>query len=129
MASWRDQKNVARLAVHDAMKVAVDYFPAKAISPIPLFVRVHSQFGAIGQLAGSKGFAEMESIKPRILFMRADITPQQNAIVFVGPGEAYRVQVVQPPDGLTVFAEVTPLPKSEMTALGFDVRPLPVGPV
>lgn len=109
MASWRDQKNGARLTLHKTFKVDGFYFAAKGTLGLPVTVRPHLRWDAVGQLKEVAGYAEVQSIKPKIVFLRSEVTPANNALVYLAADEIYRVSNVLPVDGITVTAEVVRL--------------------
>lgn len=87
-------------------------------SPVEIQVRVHYSDKALGDQAGTNfHFAEREEIVPRLIFMRAQITPVRGAIVSVENGEAYRIDHLLPPDDITVTAEVIRLPPEDTFGL------------
>jgi len=109
--------------VHDTMALDdVRYFPEVGATPVPVRVRLHTKFNAIGD-DRSMGWAEIEAIKPRIIF-RIDepgsVQPERGAIVLVQPGEAYEIDNTLPADDITVTAEVT-----RMTARQYEQAGLP----
>ena len=83
-------------------------------------VRVHEFWKALGDLKGTNfNYAEVEDITPRIVFLLSEVGPKRGAIVSVAPGEAYRVDLVLPVNGITVTAKVVKFSAEE--AQGFPV--------
>lgn len=88
-------------------------------SVLEITARLHSKFKATGDLE-SEGYAERQEIVPRVIFLKQDILPENNMIIVTEDGEAYYVDNVLPPDGITITCEVTPLVKTRFTANGLD---------
>ena len=116
----RDIKNKARLDLHEEMKVPAFYYPPGGSVATPCFVRVHSMFRALGDIQSNQvGLAEREEMVPRLVFLASEIVPARAGIVTISATEGYRVDVVQPPDGLTITAFVIPLTASQMVGLSY----------
>lgn len=116
----RTIKNKARSDLHEAMKVSAFYYPPGSSTPSPCFVRVHSMFRALGDIQSNQvGLAEREEMVPRLVFLASEITPARAGIITISATEGYRIDVVQPPDGLTVTAFVVPLTVTQMTGLSY----------
>ena len=115
MSFWRDQKKVARRVVHDTMQIAalyLAYVPLDGASPdpLPVDVRLHTEFKALGDQAGTSfQFAERHETVPKIIFLRSQITPVRGAVVSVALGEAYEIDNVMPPSEEYITVEVTRL--------------------
>lgn len=114
MSPWRDQKNAARLTLHKTFKVDGFYFAAKGIPGVPVTVRPHLKWDMVGALKEVAGFAEIQSLKPKIVFLRAEVQPVNKALVYLAEDEIYRVNNVLPVDGITVTAEVTRLTAAQI---------------
>ncbi len=119
MSRFRDIKRQARRDLHEELEVAAFYIAEPDADPVPVTVRVHTSFAALGNQKGTNfNSAEMIDRQPQIIFMRDQgVIPRRNAIVSVEVGEAYKIGVVQPPDDLTIKADITPVPKSETVGL------------
>lgn len=121
--SWRDVKAEAKRVVHETMHYSALYLPdfpldSASAEPIPCLVRIHTSAKALGDQAGtSLRYAERTEFTPRIIFDLAEVDPERLAVVSVAAGEAYRVQVPEPPDGRYVTAEVTRLSADEAAGL------------
>lgn len=131
MATLREIKNQARKALHKVLLVPALYLvptpagsPSPYEDPIPVNVRVHSKIDLAGSLTGpNTQYSERQETQPKLIFMRNQIDrPARNAVVSVEQGEAYRVDNIEPPDGITVTAKVTRLLVAETVGL-----PLPDG--
>lgn len=117
MASIREIKAKARRDLHQAMRVPALYILPGGVTPIPVSVRVHTQFTEIGTLSFSQ-FAERQETIPKIVFMRDEVDrPTRNAIVSIDEGEAYRIDNVLPPDGISVTVEVVRLSEADTVDL------------
>lgn len=120
MASFRDIKRKARSDVHRVLRVRALYLTTRDDeNPLPCFVRVHTKFAALGDIGDTNdSYAEREEITPRIIIWRDEIPqPMRDAIISVEAGEAYYLEVVQPPDGQTITATVTQMPVAETVGL------------
>lgn len=127
--NWRQQKREARRTVHKVMKVAAQYYSTKGATPVAIDVRVHTKFQAIGD-DRSMGWPEMQEMRPTLIFMldeldAAGIDLSRNAVVFVQPGEAYRVDNTLPPDDITVAAQVTRLTERQLVQEGLSTETTP----
>lgn len=121
--SLRDIKTEARAALHEAMKVPAYYIVAPNASPVEyveLSVRVHSLFRALGDIQSNQvGLAEREEMVPRLVFLVEECVPARGAYVMISETEGYRIDTVQPRDGLTVTAFVIPLSTSQLSGMPY----------
>lgn len=124
MAGWREQKNNARMQVHRTFEVPVRCRMGNN-AVLETTARLHAKFKTTGDLE-SDGYAERQEMVPRAIFLRQDITPENNMIIVTEDGEAYYVDNVLPPDGITVTCEVTPLVQTRFATNGLDPA-LPYG--
>lgn len=121
---FREQMRDARRQLHDYMSVtAVAWYgdvPTDPADLIPLTVRVHEKWLALGDLKGTNfNYAEVEAIAPRMIFMNDQIIPDRDLIVSVEPGVAFRVDRTLPPDDITTTGVVIRLEEDE--TVGFPV--------
>jgi hypothetical protein len=73
--------------------------PEAPNTEVPCFVRIHSKWDALGDVAGTAfGYAEQEERIPEIVFDRTEVLPARHGIVSVETGEAYLVDHVLPRD-------------------------------
>lgn len=124
MGGFFAEKQAARTAVHEYMSRPGLYIPDIAFpsTNTPVTVRVHERWTEIGNLKGTSfHFAEREEVTPRLVFWVSEIVPDRLAVVSVAAGEAYRVETVEPKDGLSVTANVVRLSAAE--AAGLPVPP------
>ena len=110
------------------MQVPAFYLPpgwSPDEDPVAVNVRVHTSFNALGDVTGTSfKYAERSEVSPRVVFLRTQVNnPAVNAIVSVAEGEAYRVVAADPPDNMTVTADVVPLNAAQ--ANGLPVPPPP----
>lgn len=121
--SWRDQKREARRTVHRTMQIDAMYYGDG--SPVPVRVRLHTKFDAIGD-DRSMGWAEMQVTRPRVLFLVEDgIQPERGHVVYVQPGEAYQIDNTLPPDDITITAEVTRMTARQLQQAGLPESAVP----
>lgn len=138
--SLRQLKERARLDLHQAMQVAALYlvenpnYVVPVVDPdipryleTPVNVRVHYEFGALGDLIGTNiHFAERQEIKPELIFLRSEIDdPQRHAVVSVSPDEAWRIDNVEPPDTITVKCQALRLSAAQIAMGGYPYPPAP----
>lgn len=124
MGDYRERMRAGRQQLHERMSTPAIYLPvAGSRSQTLISVRVHQFWKALGDLKGTNfNYAETEDINPRIVFLLSEIHPKRGSIVSVAPGEAYRVDLVLPPDGITVTAKVVKFTAEEARAF-----PVPEG--
>jgi len=117
----REIKAKARAQLHDAMSVPAYFMAARGSDPVPCSVRVHTKFGALGDLKGTSfSYAETREEIPKLLFWRSQVEPTgRNNLVTISADEGYRLDTVDPPDGLTVKAAVVRLSPTEMIGLPY----------
>jgi hypothetical protein len=126
--SFRDIKQKARRDLHNELKVAAIYVPdpknLQTSPPFEITIRVHSSLNAIGDVKGtSYSYAEREAVQPKLVFMRDQVPqPARDAVVVISEDEAYRVDVSQPPDLITITCRVVRLKPGQFTGL-----PTPAG--
>lgn len=128
----RDIKAAARAALHTEMKVQALYLVKNPlyVTPVvdpdipeyietPVGVRVHDSFKALGDMKGTNfHFAEAMESMPRIVFWREEFSAiERGAIISVEAGEAYKIDSVEPPDGLTITAPCTRLSAAQAAGL------------
>lgn len=121
--SLRTIKSEARAALHEAMKVPAFYIVSPGADPVVYLectVRVHSLFRALGDIQSNQvGLAEREEMVPRLVFLVEEVSPARGAIVMVSATEGYRIDIVQPRDGLTVTAFVIPMSPAQLLGLPY----------
>jgi hypothetical protein len=117
----REIKAQARRDLHEAMQVPAYYYATVLAAPVPVNVRVHTKFNQqLGDLKGTSfSYAETEAQLPRLVFWRAEVDPDNNALIMIGPEEGYRINHVHEPDGPTRTAEVSFLDAAERAALSY----------
>lgn len=95
------------------------YLETRAATPVAVNVRIHTKKEQQGDVAGTSfRYAEQHEFVPKIIFLVSEVpAPKRNAIVSVSASEAYRIDNVEPIDGITVTAEVVILPEHERAGL------------
>ncbi len=108
---FRELKREARAQLHDYMSVPALCFMDKADpNPIPVTVRVHEKWTTLGDLKGTSfNYAEVESITPRLIFWRTQITLKRKMFISVEAGVAFQIDTILPPDDQTVTATCSKL--------------------
>jgi len=124
---WRDQKRVARNAVHDTMALPCWHIPFSPAPPALKRGRLHTirvtpKNSAIGDL-DSQGYAQIETDQLRLVFMRAEVDPKRNDVFIFAQDEAYRVQPERPFDDQTVTVKVVKLDQSDLVQLLATIVP------
>lgn len=114
--SLREIKARARRDLHEAMKVAASYYASEAAAPALVHVRVHTKWVEQGDLKGTNlNYAETEDTAERIVFDRAEVSnPPRSSFVVISAEEGYWVNHTEPPDGITITAEVSPMKATEL---------------
>lgn len=120
LPSWRDQKRNARRVVHDTFGEPAWYLASLGATPVPVTVRLHSSIQALGALARGEGYAEVDTITPRLIFMNDQITTRNNAFVILKDLGAFKLNNVLPPDDITTTVEVAPVPNDQAARQGWD---------
>lgn len=116
--SIRDAIRAGRRTLHADMAVPALYIATPGATPVPVSVRVHTKFGAIGRLMNNADGAAAEELKPRLIFLVDEIASVARlAVVSVEPGEAYIIDFAQPRDDITITAFVTALDATEAAGL------------
>jgi len=131
--SWRDTKRAARNVVHQTMKTRCLYLAdgipyveagSNSAGDIPeLEVRVHENQTKLGDQAGtSLNSAERFEPIPQAIFWRSELTEKgitlvRNAVISLGVGEAYSLDVIEPHDQETIKARITRLDAADAAGL------------
>lgn len=107
MATFREQKRQARQQLHQALSEPALYFPERTGDPIAVTVRLHLNFGLLGDLLATRvGYAEAQEMTPRIIFWNSQVAPERDAYVITKDMGAFRVDNSQEPDDVTTTAFV-----------------------
>lgn len=119
MPSFREVKRNARNRLHQRMAEPALYLATPTGEPVGISVRLHLSFAALGELLRG-GFAEREELTPRIIFLGSQLVPARGGIVVTKDMGAWRLDNTQPPDDISITAEVTRLTPSQCIAFGWD---------
>lgn len=115
--SIRDIKRDARRRLHADLSVAALYIPVTGATPVPVTVRVHTKFSALGD----KEMAQRADIEPRLIFLASELPAPlrpKTGVVSVEIGEAYRIEAADPVDDAGfITATVAQLPVAQTTGL------------
>lgn len=80
-----------------------------------VFCRVNSKDQAVGDLAGtSLAYADRRETVPKLIFLAADHVPEKKGVYIVSATEGYRVDSIDPQDGITITANCTRLARQEI---------------
>lgn len=98
------------------------YFKDPALEAITVHVIVTDRFQALGDLKGTNfNYAEVLDNTPRIEFLASEVQPSRNYFISIEPGVAYQIDTVQPPEDITVTANVIRLGPEKMKNFPFPV--------
>lgn len=116
--SLRAIKDTARARLHQGMKVeTLCYTDGPVGAANTVWCRVNSKNDAVGDLAGtSLAYAERAETIPKLIFIAAEHVPAKGNVYSVNATEVYRVDHLEPQDGITITAVVTRVSKNEMSA-------------
>ena len=85
------------------MRVPAKVYTAGPLGPVDdVFCRVHSKINTVGDLAGtSLAYAERAETTPKLIFLISEHEPARGSVYAIQAGEVYRVDSVEPTDGIT----------------------------
>lgn len=114
--SLRSIKDKARARLHLRMRVeTLCYADGPAGPSTTVYARVNSKDEAVGDLAGtSLAYAERRETIPKLIFLAAEHTPVKKNVYMVSATEGYRVDSIDPQDGITITANATRLASQEV---------------
>lgn len=113
MSRFRDQKRAMRRRVQDHLSTpALLLQDSQDTVGLPINIRLHTKFGALGDLAGARNMnpAEFETLIPKVILWRDELIedpPRRGRIISVEAGEAYHLNHAEEPDDLTVTVTIT----------------------
>ena len=112
----REIKTNARQALHAAMRVPASFYATPIAAPVLIHVRVHTKMTEQGDLKGTNlNYAEREEVAPKLVFDRSEVAlPPRNGMVIISAEEGYRIGQAEPPDGITITAEVSRLSSADL---------------
>lgn len=122
MATFRDIKRQARLTLHTRMGEPVLYVtdagtPAEVKTSV--IARLHLNFDQIGDLLRG-GFAEREELSPTVVLLGSYGQPTRGAIIVTKDMGAWRIELVKPPNDITISVEVVKLTDKQVGDLDWD---------
>jgi len=115
--TWRDTLWAARRDLHRHLCITARVFPKgdPAATPVQVPVRLHKRFGRVGDILGTSfEYAEVSEVQPALIVMAEDHTPARGDVFILGPGEGYRVEVVDPTDDITIRLHVVRMSEDEV---------------
>lgn len=120
--SIRDLKNKSRLALHNRLGFPAIYVDTDTQAATPCKIRVHEYQGTSGDMAGFDfGPAERQFEQPQVVMLHGIFEPVRAGVFSVSATEAYRVETVKLPHGITVTIECTQMSPEEIAAAGLPV--------
>ena len=120
----RELKAQARTALHERMKVrAVRYSGGPSGPSETVYCRLNSKIAQTGDLVGtSLGYAEGVETEPKLIFLKQDVIPKRGEVYVLAPGEAYRVDHLEPDDTITITAICARLQRDEAKQYPYEVE-------
>lgn len=118
--TFREMKRQARGILHETLAEPVLYLVDLSVVDVEVTVRFHTTNKALGALAGSDGFAEVDTFTPKAVFLNAQVQPVMNAILITKDMGAYKVGNVLPEHDITTTAEIAEIPKSQLMRQGWS---------
>lgn len=117
MNTLRDIKARSRSRLHERMKVETLCYTDGPSGPSEtVWLRVHSEIEKKGDLAGtSLAYAERLDDNPKLVFLAADHTPKKKNVYIVSDVEGYRIDSLEPQDGITIKAVAVRLKAEEVS--------------
>lgn len=126
MVDIRELRTKARGQIHSAFAVRTGetralplYLEKRDAVPVAVNVRIHNKKATHGEVAGTSfKYAEQHEFVPQAIFLVSEVPePKRNAIISVSPEEAYRIDNVEPIDGITVTVQIVPLHSEDREGL------------
>ena len=123
MSRFRNEMRIARAILHREMGDGAIIFAWPNANPVPLRiqVRVHENYRALGDMAGTNfHYAEMQTNSPIAVFWLNSpdgFVPSRGMVFITEYGRGYRIETVMPPDDQTQNAEVVELLPSDMIGM------------
>jgi hypothetical protein len=121
MPDIRKIRSKARRDLHQAMQVPAYYYENGIENGYRIVtVRFRNKPGQIGDIQGTGfNYAVMNETQTVARFLLDELTPIRNALLSVGPNDAYAINNVLQPNGITIDAEVTRLEAKEAADLSY----------
>ena len=115
--SIREIREKARRDLHLRMSVPAVYVPPSGGATVELRVRVHDGHGVARGLDGD-GYIHVADRQTKIIILMEDVaSPERLARISIAAGEAYRVDNIEKPDGITRTLVVTRLDGADAAGL------------
>lgn len=118
MTNLRTIKRRARKQLHRALSEPAWYLPEPTADPIPVTVRMHFSYDALGEI--SRGFADRQDVQPTMVFWVNEVEPEEGGTVVTEDLGVYRVSSDMPPDDVTITADVIKLTDSQIEHYGWN---------
>lgn len=122
MATFREQKRVAREQLHLALAEPVLYFEERSSAPVMVRVRLHLNFALLGDLMGARGFGEARELVPRVIFWNADIAAKRDAYIVTKDMGVFYIDNMAEPDDVTSTAYVVQVLPETALRYGWDTK-------
>ena len=112
---FRQAKAKARSTLHERLAQRANCYPdGPSSTPEEVTLRVNTRVAPIGSLAGGGlTYAERWEDTPKLIFLVDEHQPVRGSVYSIGEKLAYRVDSVEPPDGITISVESIRLPASD----------------
>lgn len=118
--SIEELKARSRLALHRKMSRSASYYADTELVPVTIDVRTFYQGKRVGDLAGTNlSYAEQLEHPTELVFWNEDVPASldRGDRVIFSATEGYVIDVLNPKDGYTTKAEVSPLSESKLQGL------------
>ena len=117
-----DDKRTARARLHERLALPFRvYTEGETDSFSEVSARLFKSPELVGDVqGGGVGLAQVRDLRPRLVFLRSEHEPRRgNVYVLVTEGEStrddvYRVETLDPPDGITITAYCVWLSKTQV---------------
>jgi len=99
------------------------YFKDPADAPVEIRVIITDRFQSLGDLKGTNfNYAEVLDNTPRIEMLLSEVKPSRNFYISVEKDLVYQIDTVQPPEDITVTANVLRVPAEKLRNFPYPER-------
>lgn len=118
----RDFRGAARVRLHQRLARAVSCYDGGPATTVT--ARLHKRQVDNGDLQGARlGFAQIQEITPRLIFMYLEHVPVRGNVYTFPDGDAYLVETVLPRESVTIAAECSPVGRSKLASYPYVAAP------
>lgn len=110
---WREQKDIARQRVHEAMSYPANYYAPGSATPEPCTVRLHIESPKQAGDVNGMGFATRIEYPMEAVFLLSEVSPARRGRIDILADdgtvtESYVIETEGRPYGLTINCEIKP---------------------